>query len=257
MPEDSTGVAHSSLPGSALRQTCFVDMPFGKKVDPKTGVTVDFDQVFHQGIRPAVEAAGLQCIRGDQEETGGLIHTAMFARLLLAEFVVADMTTANPNVFYELGVRHAARPYTTIPIFATIGAPPFDVNGVRAIPYELAEGKLTPEAAASLVESIKNRIQAALARTRVAVLLVSPDFLASDFIHEKELGPLLAAAEAGGVRILWVPLRPSAYEETSLKDLQAVSPPDKPLAQMSKADRDAAWVLVCKEIKGASQSHPR
>jgi hypothetical protein len=163
MPEDSTGVAHSSLPGSALRQTCFVDMPFGKKVDPKTGVTVDFDQVFHQGIRPAVEAAGLQCIRGDQEETGGLIHTAMFARLLLAEFVVADMTTANPNVFYELGVRHAARPYTTIPIFATIGAPPFDVNGVRAIPYELAEGKLTPEAAASLVESIKNRIQAALA----------------------------------------------------------------------------------------------
>jgi len=100
-------------------------------------------------------------------------------------------------------------------------------------------------------------IQAALARTRVAVLLVSPDFLASDFIHEKELGPLLAAAEAGGVRILWVPLRPSAYEETSLKDLQAVSPPDKPLAQMSKADRDAAWVLVCKEIKGASQSHPR
>jgi len=107
MPEDSTGVAHSSLPGSALRQTCFVDMPFGKKVDPKTGVTVDFDQVFHQGIRPAVEAAGLQCIRGDQEETGGLIHTAMFARLLLAEFVVADMTTANPNVFYELGVRHA------------------------------------------------------------------------------------------------------------------------------------------------------
>ena len=100
-------------------------------------------------------------------------------------------------------------------------------------------------------------IQAALARTRLAVLLVSSDFLDSDFIHEHELGPLLAAAKAGGVRILWVPLRASSYEETALKDLQAVSPPDKPLAQMSKADREAAWVRVCKEIKGASQSQPR
>src|SRR5262245_55676120 len=92
------------------RQTCFIDMPFGNKVDPKTGVTVAFDQIYEEGILPAVTDAGLQCIRGDREVTGGLIHTAMFARLLIAEFVVADMTTANPNVFYELGVRHAARP---------------------------------------------------------------------------------------------------------------------------------------------------
>jgi len=70
-------------------------------------------------------------------------------------------------------------------------------------------------------------------------------------VARHELGPLLAEAKAGGVRILWVPLRASSYEETDLKDLQAVSPPDQPLAQMSKADRDAAWVRVCKEIKGA------
>jgi len=94
-------------------------------------------------------------------------------------------------------------------------------------------------------------IQDALKKTRVAVLLVSPGFLASDFIHDQELGPLLKEAKAGGVRILWVPLRPSSYEETGLKDLQAVSPPDEPLAQMSKADRDAAWVRICKEIKRA------
>jgi hypothetical protein len=94
-------------------------------------------------------------------------------------------------------------------------------------------------------------IQAALSKARVAVLLVSPDFLASDFIHEHELGPLLKEAKAGGVRILWVPLRASAYEETALKGIQAVSPPDRPLAKMSKADRDEAWVRVCKEIKRA------
>jgi hypothetical protein len=148
--------------GAAARQTCFIDMPFGRKVDPKSGVTIDFDQVYDSGIRPAVEGAGLQCIRGDREQTGGLIHTAMFARLLLAEFVVADMTTANPNVFYELGVRHAAKGYTTIPIFATLGAPPFDVNGVRAIPYELTDGRLDEAAAATLVAALAARLQHAL-----------------------------------------------------------------------------------------------
>ncbi len=147
---------------AAPRQTCFVDMPFGTKPDPKTGTQVHFDLIYAQGIEPAITGSGLECIRGDQEQTGGLIHTAMFARLLIAEFVVADMTTANPNVFYELGVRHAARPYTTIPIFATLGAPPFDVNGVRAIPYDLVEGRLTPESAERLVGAIKARIQAAL-----------------------------------------------------------------------------------------------
>ncbi len=94
-------------------------------------------------------------------------------------------------------------------------------------------------------------IQTALSNTRVAVLLVSPSFLASEFVRKHELGPLLKEAEAGGVRILWIPIRASAYEETALQKLQAVSPPDEPLAQMGKADRDEAWVRICKEIKRA------
>jgi len=137
-------------------------MPFGRKVDPKSRVEVDFDQIYELGIRPPVEQAGLECIRGDREETGGIIHAAMFARLLLSEFVIADMTTANPNVFYELGIRHSARPYTTIPLFATLGAPPFDVNMVRAVPYDLTDGKLTADAAARLADAIGKRIRSAL-----------------------------------------------------------------------------------------------
>lgn len=153
------GKAHPS-PDAA--QSCFVDMPFGKRTDPKSGTEIDFDRIYHRAIRPAVEEAGLSCIRGDEERTGGIIHKPMFARLLLCEFVIADMTMANPNVFYELGIRHAAKPYTTIPIFATIGAPPFDVGFVRAIPYSLENGILTDDAARSLKDQIVRRIRSAL-----------------------------------------------------------------------------------------------
>jgi hypothetical protein len=95
-----------------------------------------------------------------------------------------------------------------------------------------------------------DEIQAALATTKVAVLMVTPGFLASDFIHENELTPLLKEAEQGGVRVLWVPVRASAYKETLLKNYQAVIPPDKPIAEM-KTNRDKAWVKVCEEIKKA------
>lgn len=147
---------------TSARQVCFVDMPFGSKTDPGTGIEINFDDIYERGIAPAISAAGLKPVRGDQETTGGVIHSAMFARLLLSDFVVADLTAANPNVFYELGVRHTAMPATTIPIFATIGDLPFDVALVRAIPYDLDNGTLTDDGARQLCDSLRDRIRAAL-----------------------------------------------------------------------------------------------
>jgi hypothetical protein len=141
---------------------CFVDMPFGQKPDLKSGVVVDFDQIYNEAIKPAIEACGLEALRGDEERTGGIIHGAMFARLLLAEFVVADLTLANPNVFYELGIRHAARPFTTVPIFANVSALPFDVALVRAVGYELKKGKLTKAAAQKLKSQLSKRLSDAI-----------------------------------------------------------------------------------------------
>jgi hypothetical protein len=69
---------------------------------------------------------------------------------------------------------------------------------------------------------------------------VSPDFFASDFIHKQELGPLLKKAEQGGIKILWIPVRSSAYKQTPLKNYQALIDPSKPLASMLKAKRDGA-----------------
>jgi hypothetical protein len=90
--------------------------------------------------------------------TGGVIHKPMFERLILCEFAVADLTTANANVFYELGVRHTVRPWSTILLFAAGGTQlPFDVAPLRAIPYQLsADGR--PANAAAARAAIKDRL---------------------------------------------------------------------------------------------------
>jgi tetratricopeptide (TPR) repeat protein len=116
---------------------CFVLMPFGKKQDPTGGDPIDFDRIYDTAIRPAIAEAKLDAIRADEERTGGIIHKAMFERLLLCEYAIADLTCANANVFYELGVRHAVRPATTQVIFGKGHVPPFDVNYVRGMPYDL------------------------------------------------------------------------------------------------------------------------
>lgn len=140
-------------------------MPFGKKKSPG-GNEIDFDRVYHEAIKPAAEAVGLEVIRADEERSGGIIHVPMFERLLLSEVVVADLTIPNPNVFYELGVRHAAKPRTTVLIFGQDAGGsqlPFDVNMIRALPYTLRDGVLTDEAAAQLRTNLEQKLRAAVA----------------------------------------------------------------------------------------------
>ncbi len=119
-----------------MRPLCFVLMPFGRKQDG-TGRLIDFDTVYRQIIAPAVTAAGLEPIRADEEQVGGTIHKPMYERLMLCEFAVADVTGANPNVYYELGIRHAVRPSSTVILFAEGTALPFDIALLRGIPYRL------------------------------------------------------------------------------------------------------------------------
>jgi tetratricopeptide (TPR) repeat protein len=117
-------------------------MPFGKKPGA-AGAVIDFDAVYKELIVPAISEAGLEPLRADEEMTGGIIHKPMFERLILCEYAVADLTTANANVFYELGVRHAVRQWSTVLLFAEGSTQlPFDVAPLRAMPYRLSpDGK--------------------------------------------------------------------------------------------------------------------
>jgi hypothetical protein len=125
-----------------VKGTCFVVMGFGKKTDFETGRTLDLDKTYRNIIKKAVEAAGLVCVRADEIVHSGMIDVPMYEQLLNADVVVADLSTSNKNAYYELGVRHALKPYTTIVICEDgIKSFPFDVNHVAIRQYHhMGEG---------------------------------------------------------------------------------------------------------------------
>lgn len=115
-------------------------MPFGTKAYRST--EVDFDSVFREGIKPGVELAGARAVRADQLGSNGTYADAVFLQLLQAEIVVVDCTTSNPSVYYELGIRHAARSNVTI-LLSADDYPPVNVGPSSWVRYKLQSGCLT------------------------------------------------------------------------------------------------------------------
>lgn len=121
--------------------TCFVVMGFGKKTDYAQNKTFDLDKSYTYIIKPAVEKAGFTCYRADEIQHSGNINAPMYERLFEADLVVADLSTANLNAFFELGVRYALKPRTTICISEKGFKIPFDMGQVAIRSYEhLGEG---------------------------------------------------------------------------------------------------------------------
>jgi tetratricopeptide (TPR) repeat protein len=125
---------------SEYERTCFVIMPFGKKT--VGGAEVDFDRIYDTISAPAIAAAtlpeggNLMARRTDRDFFSADISQDMFEYIEYSRVALADLTGLNANVFYELGVRHRARQAGTV-ILRQQGAPiPFDINQIKAFPYE-------------------------------------------------------------------------------------------------------------------------
>lgn len=142
-----------------MKPLCFVLMPFGTKKD-SSEKEINFDVVYQTFIKPAIEMAGLHPIRADEEQAGGFIHKPMYERLMFCDFAVADLSFANANVFYELGIRHALKPCTTVSIFETATRLPFDTAPLRAFNYDYMDKavQMADEKIKSLASLIKANV---------------------------------------------------------------------------------------------------
>ncbi|MBK8420610.1 TRAFs-binding domain-containing protein [Candidatus Villigracilis saccharophilus] len=120
------------------RPHAFVIMPFGKKKGPDD-LVFDFNAIYKTLIKPALEMAGFEPFRADEETASGDILTDMFQELLLADLCLCDLSIDNANVFYELGIRHAFRKRGVVHIQAGRAYMPFDIFNVRTLPYHVTK----------------------------------------------------------------------------------------------------------------------
>ncbi|MBN1342884.1 MAG: hypothetical protein JXQ73_09410 [Phycisphaerae bacterium] len=132
---------------------CFVIMPYGGDDAEKRR---HYTGVYQSIIVPAAIAAGLEPKRSDITGEPGNITHDIIRDLSESDTVIADLTGANANVFFELGIRHAFRKSGTVHIVDASHDIPFDVRQYRAIEYstELAD---IPEVIVKIVEAIKKR----------------------------------------------------------------------------------------------------
>jgi tetratricopeptide (TPR) repeat protein len=269
------------------RAICFVIMPYGKRPGRNRRI-IDFDAVYRDVIEPAVDAVGFEPFRADEEANAGLLHRPMFERLLLSEYAVADVTLHNPNVYYELGVRHACRPQTTVLIAAEKSELAFDTQILHTQFYALSGGAPADPAAAkaALIESLTRAKTHDRPDSPLFELLVG--FTPSRLEHSKtdvfreqvetsrkfraaldaagsDVGRLdavrdglgnVASTEAGAVTALYIAYRDAGAHERMLELYEAMDPVlrNTPLVQeqyafgLNRLGRDREAERVLKEL---------
>lgn len=138
---------------------CFVAIPYGTRAVGSAGHQVDFDAIYRTVFEPAIlrtdlpEGGHLRAVRAKDSFFAGPIDDEMFSYIEYARFLVADVTTLNPNVLYELGVRHRARESGTALFQQQHAERAFDLQQVRAFPYEY-EPELQAEQSRTLITDV-------------------------------------------------------------------------------------------------------
>jgi hypothetical protein len=148
---------------------CFMVMPFGKKLTHAETDTipaqVDFDLLWDKVLRPMIqEDLKYIPIRADQD-AGTLIIQAMIERLAISDLVLADLTIPNANVYYEVGVRHAAQKQGCVLLAADWSKPLFDMSQMRRVTYPLPDGTVSDEAAAAIRKILGGAIRECMDHT--------------------------------------------------------------------------------------------
>jgi len=171
---------------------CFVIAPIGADDSP---IRRRSNQIMQHVVRPVVEPRGYVAVRGDEMDRGGLITTQVLDRIIKDDLVIADLSDHNPNVFYELAVRHAVRkPF--VQLMAHDQTLPFDVQGMRTIWINVNDLDSVHEAKQQLGKAIDAMEQEAEIVTPTSVALTLQDLRDSSRPEERSLSQIIQMQQA-------------------------------------------------------------
>ena len=146
------------------RPICFMVMPYNTKSSGTPAPAgapdkINFDRLWEAALRPAIDAAGYEPVRAN-EDIGALIINEMIERLAISDLVLADVSIPNGNVYYEVGIRHAAQPQGCIMTAADWAKPLFDINQMRQVRYPLPEEFISDTTAREIINKLQVAITA-------------------------------------------------------------------------------------------------
>lgn len=179
-----------------MKPHAFVAMPFGKKTG-HDGKPIDFNAVYNDLLKPAIETAGFTVFRVDEEQAAGDIKTDMFQELLIADLVVADLTLDNPNVWYELGIRHALRARGILVVQGATDKQPFGIDTYHSLNYTLKNGRPDSSTLESDKKTLTDMVKATLASRHD--LRISPVYQLLPNLQEPHWNSL----RVGGAQGFW------------------------------------------------------
>lgn len=207
-------------------KTCFVIAPIG---EPESEIRKRSDQVFNHVITPAVQKFGYDPLRADHISEPGLISSQVIQHIVNDPLVVADLTGRNPNVFYELALRHALRS----PLVQIIQAGeqiPFDVAGMSTIYVDHQDLDSVANAKGAIVKQVKAiEEKPADIETPISVSIDLQNLKQSENPEQRSLGDLLTVVTeirtglANVEKRLDNPIDPLAADQISLLEQQFVN----------------------------------
>ena len=235
-----------------VKKRCFVVMGFGKKTDLATGRLIDLDKSYEYLIKPVLKEKGIGGGRADEILHSGNIDVPMYRELLEADLVIADISTANLNAIYELGVRHALRPRTTIVMAEEKFNYPFDLNHTLFQRYTYLDGGIDFGEVMNFREQLGKLIDEVLNASKVD----SPVYTFLSDLHPPSIPEKIAEAvvEAGQVAGAVAGGLAGAFSELALgvaiatvatrsASLSAMPPAPPPSASLSASTQEPAPVV--------------
>lgn len=178
------------------RKICFVAMGFGKKMDYRNSKEVDLDIIYKKVIKNLFDSlTEYELIRADEISGSEIIDVSMYSLLLKADLVIADITTMNENAIYELGIRHALKPFSTIIMMQESEKIPFDLNHCRILTYKDFGEVLDDEEAEKIKTNLHSFIKASEEQNIDSPLYTYLPNIVPPNISDRELDELLDTAK--------------------------------------------------------------